>query len=95
MAFLLSFFFLTYTVDFLPAKMRAKKGLTEKGDMVYDPARAEAAGEGGRPTAPYAVARDMGPNHDASAYNTMASNTEAPSLNQNPMREADQIGRAA
>lgn len=99
MAFVLSFFFLTYIVDFLvrafargkghpatgatdaselffcpscyhpqPARSRAKKGLTEKGDMVHDPARADAAGEGQRPMAPYAVARDMGPNQDPAAY---------------------------
>ncbi|UZJ51750.1 hypothetical protein CBS101457_001070 [Exobasidium rhododendri] len=97
MAFILSFFFLTYIVDFWPAKKRADAGLTEKGDMVYDPARAEAAGEGHRPMAPYAIARDMSPNHDAAAYNSMTSNTEAPSLNQYPMQEANNahhIGRA-
>ena len=57
--------------------------------MVYDPALAEASGEGHRPMAPYAVARDMGPNHDYSAYNTMNSNSQAaPSLNQHPMQES-------
>lgn len=97
MAFILSFFFLTYVVDFWPAKKAAEAGLTEKGDMVYDPARAEAAGEGDRPMAPYAVARDMGPNHDASAYNTMTSSTtHAPSA-QYQMKEAEkteEVGRA-
>lgn len=61
--------------------------------MVYDPALAEASGEGHRPMAPYAVARDMGPNHNYSEYNnnTMTShNTQAaPSLNQNPMQESN------
>ena len=94
MAFILSFFFLTYVVDFWPAKKRADKGLTEKGDMVHDQALANEHGEGHRPIAPYAVARDMGPNHSADEYNTMTTNTEAPSLNQHPMREAD-VGRAA
>jgi hypothetical protein len=79
MAFILCFFFLTYVVDFWPARKRANAGLTEKGDMVYDPALAEAAGEGHRPMAPYAIARDMGPNHDMEAYNTMTS-TESPTL---------------
>lgn len=127
MAFLLSFFFLTYVVDFCtytrpnwrnlacasdqrllftfppslppgPAKKYAKKGLTEKGDMVYDPARAAEYGEADRPTAPAAIARDMGPNHSAQAYNTMTSteaNTEAPSLHQQPMREVENERRGA
>jgi hypothetical protein len=90
----LAMFFLTYSVDFWPAHKKAEKGLTEKGDMVYDPALAEANGEGHRPMAPYAVARDMGPNHEPAAYNNMmadthASNTQAaPSLNQQPMQES-------
>jgi hypothetical protein len=87
----------TYTVDFWPARHRANKGLTEKGDMVYDPALAEASGEGHRPMAPYAVARDMGPNHNYADYNnTMTShNTQAaPSLNQRPMQETNHHGAA-
>lgn len=78
-----------YVVDFWPAKKRADKGLTEDGTMVHDPALAEKAGEGHRPTAPYAVARDMGPNHDDTAYNTMTTNTEAPSLSNYHMKEVD------
>lgn len=110
MAFFLSFFFLTYVVDFLvgssihfhsctlilfqPAKRSADKGLTETGDMIYDPARAEASGHGHYPTAPSTIARDMGPNHPHSDYNTMTSNN--PSLNQQPMREAPgDIGQRA
>lgn len=93
MAFLLSFFFLTYVVDFLPALKRANRGLTEKGDMVHDPTLAAQHGEDHRPTAPYAVARDMGPNHSAEAYNS-ATTTEAPSLHQQPLREANAAHRA-
>lgn len=85
MAFMLSFFFLTYTVDFWPAKKRADYGLTEKGDMVQDPARAAEHGELHRPMAPYAIARDMGPNHEPSEYNTMTS-SQAPTLNDHSMR---------
>lgn len=59
--------------------------------MVYDPARADVAGEGHRPMAPYAIARDMGPNQTPEAYNTMTS-TEAPSMNQHPMGEASPYG---
>lgn len=92
MAFLLSFFFLTYIADFLPALRRASRGLTEKGDMVHDPNLAAQHGEDHRPTAPYAIARDMGPNHSPQAYNS-ATTTEAPSLHQQPLREVN--GHAA
>jgi len=54
-AFVLAFFFLTYTVDFMPARKRANAGLSEEGSMVEDRARAEAHGEGHHPNAPYAA----------------------------------------
>lgn len=97
LAFLLSLFFLSYIVDLYPAKKRADFGLTEKGDMVQDPSRAEEAGYGHRPTAPYAIARDMGPNHTHQEYNTAMSSevpTEAPSMHQQPLRESDHVGQA-
>ncbi|PWN35363.1 uncharacterized protein FA14DRAFT_160543 [Meira miltonrushii] len=93
LAFLLSLFFLSYIVDFWPAKKRADFGLTEKGDMVQDPSRAAEAGVDDRPTAPYAIARDMGPNHTHQEYMTQMS-SEAPSMHQQPLREANHIGQA-
>ncbi len=70
-AFLLALFFLTYILDFIPAKRNAEKGLTEDGKMVQDPERAADAGElKNHPQAPYSVARDMGPNHSQAEYNS-------------------------
>ena len=97
LAFLLSLFFLSYIVDFWPAKKHADFGLTEKGDMVQDPSRAAEAGMGNRPTAPSAIARDMGPNHTHQEYMTSMSSeapTEAASMHQQPLREANHIGQA-
>lgn len=67
-SFVLFFFFLTYIVDLWPAHKRAQKGLTEDGTMVENRALAEKAGEGHRPEAPYAIAREMGPDHTAQQY---------------------------
>lgn len=89
-AFILSFFFLTYVVDFWPAKRRADFGLNEKGDAVEDPSRAQHHSGGmvdtGRPMIPDA--------YGGANEGTVRSTQTAPSLNQQPLRDED-IGRAA
>ncbi|PWN44657.1 hypothetical protein IE81DRAFT_320959 [Ceraceosorus guamensis] len=74
-AFILALFFLTYTADFYPARKTAQKGLTEDGEYVADRNRAIFAGEGHKPEAPYAAARDLGPNATNEQYNDITGNS--------------------
>ncbi|KAK0549686.1 hypothetical protein OC845_003024 [Tilletia horrida] len=69
-SFLLAIFFFTYVFDFIPARESAKQGLDETGTQIDDATLAEQHGHlGTKPYAPYAVAKDMGPNHTDAEYN--------------------------